>query len=262
MIQGETNPPERKPSHAGGVACEKARARIHEFVGGDQPLSEDRALRVHLERCETCNAHYRESLLFAARIGRERRRLLENREAKGDVVLPAEAERTSRLRRFRAIVLPLALIAALGALFSNTGEARKVAGRLLAGRATTAGRELDERAARDLVRGEWLVTDADSRVALESEGTRLELQGGSQLLVEEPRDLRFRMRSGQLMFDGPCSLRGEFGAIECLGGAATLTVSKNAAALESATAELDVVDSTGTRRLGPGGRLEFVLARR
>ncbi|MCE9593421.1 MAG: zf-HC2 domain-containing protein [Planctomycetes bacterium] len=262
MIQGETNPPERKPRHAGSVACEKARARMQEFLGGDQPLSEDRALRVHLERCETCNAQYRESLLFAARIARERRRLLENREARGDVVLPVEAQRSSRLRRFRAIVMPLALIAALGALFSNTGVARRVAGRLLEGRATTAGRVLDDQAARDLLRGEWLVTDPDSRVALESEGTRLELQSDSQLLVEEPRDLRFRMRHGQLTFDGPCSLRGEFGAIECRSGAATLTVSSTAAALESSTAELEVVDSSGTRRLGPGGRLEFVLARR
>ncbi|MCC6406752.1 MAG: hypothetical protein IT453_06285 [Planctomycetes bacterium] len=262
MIQGEKNPPARKPGQDGSVACEKARTRLQHFLGGDQPISEDRALRAHLERCETCNQHYRDSLLLTARIARERRLLRESREQRGELALPEETVRTSKLRRFRAIVMPMALLAGLAFLFQFDGVARRVDGRLLEGRATTAGRDFDAEVPRELVRGEWLETDAGSRLAVESEGTRLELLGGSRLLVEEPRDLRFRLQSGRVELDGPCSLRGAFGAIECLGGKASLEVEPGFALLQSDTAELELVDAGGTRRVAPGERVELVLARR
>lgn len=262
MIQGERNPPTRTPGVETDAACETARARVLRFLDGDRPLSEDRALRAHLERCETCNAHYRESLLFAARLGRERRLLLAARESRAELRAPVEERQGARLRRLRAMILPCALLVGLALLFTQNGVPRTVEGRLLAGRATTAGRDFDEHASRELLRGEWIETRADARLELRSQGTRLELHGGARLLVEEPRDVRFRIQLGRLDIEGPCSLRGAFGAIECLGGTASLTVDAERAELTSASAELDLVDSRGSRRVGPGESVALVLGPR
>lgn len=258
MIQGEQNPPQRAPQPGANPACEKARERIRGFLDGDRPLADDRALRAHLERCETCNGFYRDSLLLTARIGREQRLMRQLRAERGPPDVPLETQRTSKLKRFRAVIVPFALLAAFALLFTEDGTARKVHGRLLEGRATTAGRDFDPEAARELVRGEWLETEVDARLALESEGTRLELYGGSRLLVEEPSDLRFRLERGHLAIDGPCSLRGAFGAIDSLGGKASLTVGDGRAQLASETARIELTDSTGSRTLEPGQSIELV----
>ena len=57
MYQGEKDVPSRHALPASNAACAKARARIQGFLDGDRPLSDDAALRVHLERCTDCNEH-------------------------------------------------------------------------------------------------------------------------------------------------------------------------------------------------------------
>ena len=158
--------------------------------------------------------------------------------------------------------MPFALLAALGLLFTRDGVPATVAGRVLAGRATVGGREFDAEVARDVQRGEWLETERDARLALESEGTRIELDGATRLLVEEPRERRFRLDGGSIAVEGACALRGEFGALDCRGGRARVTLAAGVLTLESETAELELVDSRGSQRVAPGERLEVSLRRR
>ncbi len=268
MIQGERNPPARQPAREGSAACDAARSRMRAFLSGDRPLAADRALRAHLDRCENCNQHYRESLLIAARVGRERRLLAERREREFDLALhhlegDDDVGRSKKMRRMRAMVLPFAVLVALGAMFASTGAPSKLAIQLAKGRATVGARDLDVHApSRSVERGEWLTTFEDSEVALATDETRVTLGPNSRILVEDPKDLRFRLERGTLDVAGPCRICGSFGVVEVEKGSAGFSIREDRLVVDNRDAELRAVNAAGEHMLERGRRSELLLARR
>lgn len=263
MIEGETNPPARRPAPEGEAACAKARERVVRFLSGTQGLEEDRALHAHLARCSDCNEHYREVLLAAARVARERRLGGDSsRTELAAVATTTTFARSGKKARWRTAIFPVGVLMVLAGLLGVPGGDHTVAAVLLDGRGHAGGRELDpSRAPVDVQRGDWVRVEPASRVALESQGTRMELDAGSEVLVEDARKLRFRLERGSLDVDGPCTVTGGFGIVEIAKGRARFEIRDGRVEIASRSARLTAVDPLGEHELGPGGNLEIALAR-
>lgn len=225
MLQGERAPPRRVRRAEDDPACARWRGRLFAAVSGSLEAELDRDLRQHLDECLGCTEAYREALLFAARIGRERRLEREARECaartRERLRLARGSSMGSRGMLLRTLLLPGFLIVLLSRGFPSEVGARAIA---LRGQYELGQRRLDSSdPPQSLRRGDWIVTPLDAAAELRADERRdVRVEPGSRVCIEDRELRRLLLDSGAIAVDGPCTVTTRHGALELLEGRAQL----------------------------------------
>lgn len=246
--------------------CAEATRRIAVFVERDLPAYESRALRAHLTGCPTCSQAYRRTFQSVARVGRGVReeRLARERERRHRELksLSAAARRPRTRSRFaiQSFVVAAGLFFLLMHLPGMADGRVALGATWLAGDVRAAGMPLDPSSPEGSVgRGERCTTLEGGRAELGDGSTRLVLDSRTELLVEEPKDLRVRFVRGRLQVQGTCVITSQLGVVKVEDATCELSLAAGVLDVNCLAGSVEVVGPAGVRRLAQGERVAAAL---
>ncbi len=239
------------------IECADAARLTAAFVDGGLERKAVRLLRGHLDGCEECRSNYRTALEAAGRLGanlRESRNAPEGRESAKErnqrIVARASSVQERKRRPFalRALMLTAGMIFVAGWIgkemdFPNPAVVYWESGDVGVADAVL-GSETD---GEELVAANWCWTAAGSSARILVAGTELHMGGETQVLLENRKDLSFRLRNGKLEIDGACEVLTSKGLVRIHDGEATIELRAQKLVVENRGGTVEFVSSLGTR---------------
>jgi len=262
-ISSESEDATRTGPRAGAeIGCADSARLTAAFVNGGLERQAVRLLHSHLDTCEECRTDYRVSLEAAGRLGaslRESKLAPEGREDSTErnkrivALAAAVGKRKKRPFALRALLLTAGMVFAAGWIakmmdFPNPAEVFWVQGEVGVGEATLGSESEGEQ----LIASNWCWTGANSRARVEVEDTVLDLESGTQVQLENRKKLKFRLRSGTLVADGPCEVLTIKGVVRIHSGVASISLRGRQLVVENRGGEVEYFSSMGSHPILQG----------
>lgn len=213
--------------------CALSSERLARYLHGGASLEEQAVYRRHRRGCPPCAETFREALaqtteLSQQRRGTQLRKQKEQRRARrrADAIEGSHTRAgglSSRRRNahLRLMLMPAFAIFIMLGVYPATrswGPPRVAltvtdGAVIVSGESVAAGEE-----PRTLQRGDWCALDVGGAGELVLKDTRLGLEPGTRVLIEDSFDLRVRLDGGRLAVEGPCLVTTTAGVVEVPGG--------------------------------------------
>ena len=213
--------------------CARSSERLARYLHGGAALEEHEVYRHHRRDCPACAETFREALALTTELSQQRRetQLKKEREQRrarrradaieGSNTRAGGLSRRRRNAHLRLMLMPAFAVFIMLGVYPATrswGPPRVAltvteGAVIVSGESVAAGEE-----PRTLQRGDWCVLDAGGAGELVLKDTRLGLEPGTRVLIEDSFDLRVRLHGGRLAIAGPCVVTTTEGVVEVPGG--------------------------------------------
>ncbi len=245
------------------LSCEEAEVLVREFATGKLQAQRMRILRSHLTSCSSCRESYRQAVETTASLSRftvEQREKIRIERQRRSLHTKVFGERKPQKRylpfRLRLVLMPALFIYLVTQITSLGPPPARIELISSEGSVLISGNPVDSETENLLVLpGRWVTTRSLSKAKLDGQTAMFNVGEETDLLIEDARPVRLRLRRGYLRLDGSATVITVLGLFEIEAGKGVLHVSSAGLRVEPQSGEWKFFDKDGERLLTPGETL-------
>ena len=247
--------------------CARTRERLALYLRGGASAEQHVEFRSHRKVCPACARTFREALVMRTELSlrrreteREEQRAQRRAQRRATAIEGSDTHAGGMGRRRRNAHLRLFMMPAFAVFImlgvypaSRNWAPPRVALSVTEGRVIVSGETLTAGAEpRTLQRGDWCVAGSGAGGELVLSETRLHLEPGTRVLIEDSFDLRVRLQGGRIAIEGPCVVTTEAGVVEVSSGTGSVALLAEGLEVHSRTGAWSASNSRGTQLLAAG----------
>ncbi len=238
-----------------GLTCLQAEKMIKAFLAGGLANRAAVAMRGHLGLCRDCLVLYREGVQSTGSLSRNIRQARQRtpkeklRKKHRRMIAGLEGARgAKRSSHIKLMLLPLALIFMFRCFDEMRGTAAEAA--WMAGIVEIGADQLTAiQKEKEIKRGDWVVTQVGGSGKIAIRSDLAELGSDCQVLLENARDRRLRLRRGELLLLGSWQVATTLGVITLDDGRAQVGLRNGKLTITCMEGELVALNHLGERRI-------------